>query len=277
MDNKSKINYILPISIFLITLFQLYFQHSAFKTNHNSYSSEKDWRRQSRYEYNLAEIDIFFNDNILMKKNILKNFVLNGFEKWNDKKYNKLDLEIYELYYLMIYNLIFIIFLCFFIFKVYQAGIVKIILQFFKFFFTARRIKKNNPYISILRIIHNYFDNKKSRNIKLYDSKDYEIFEFICNFVIILDILYLIIIIKEARNSSKENNNEKEIINKKIINNNTKIKAKFLIEQIKSNIKSTSIGGNKTTAQNNKTGIDNNQIKQEIDKFKKAIEKLKKN
>ena len=138
----------------------------------------------------------------------------------------------------------------------------------FKIFFHFDKIWKKNAYNeSIFRIIFEHF----------YNLDPDEFFEFICNFVIILDILYLIIITKEARNSSKEIHNEKEIINKKIINNNKKSKAKFLIEQIESNIKSTSIGGNKIITKNNKLGIDNNQIKQEIDKFKKAIEKLKKN
>ena len=137
----------------------------------------------------------------------------------------------------------------------------------FKIFFHFDKIWKKNAYNeNIFRIIFEHF----------YNLDPDEFFEFICNFVIILDILYLNIITKEALNSSKEIHNEKEIINKKIINNNKKSKAKFLIEQIESNIKSTSIGGNKIITQNNKIGIDNNQIKQEIDKFKKAIEKLKK-
>ena len=138
----------------------------------------------------------------------------------------------------------------------------------FKIFFHFDKIWKKNAYNeNIFRIIFEHF----------YNLDPDEFFEFICNFVIILDILYLIIITKEALNSSKEIHNEKEIINKKINNNNNKkSKAKFLIEQIESNIKSTSIGGNKIITQNNKIGIDNNQIKQEIHKFKKAIEKLKK-
>ena len=189
---------ILSISILLITLCQLYFQYSSFMTNRNQKLEEKDRRNQlftlnfvfgRRYEFNLAAIDKFFNDNPLMKINILKKFVLNRCEKWNESRKNKLYLKIYEHFYLMIYDLIFIIILYFFIFKFYPAGIVKIIMQILKFIFTAIRFKKINPNISIFREIQNHFENRGLRNEEIFDPEGFEICEFLCNLVIILDIL----------------------------------------------------------------------------------------
>ena len=222
---------ILSISILLITLLQLYFQYSSFMTNRNQHLEEKDKRKQlytlnfvfgRRYEFNLAEIDTFFNENPLMKINALKNFVLNRCEKWNESREKKLNIKIYELFYLMIYDLIFIIFLYFFIFKFYPAGIVKIIMQILKFIFTAIRIKKINPAISIFNVICNHFDNRHLREVEIFDAEGFEIFEFLCNLVIIFDILYLILIIKDKRTPKKPDDNE-IIVKKQILTDDNRV------------------------------------------------------
>ena len=222
---------ILSISILLITLLQLYFQYSSFMTNRNQHLEEKDKRKQlytlnfvfgRRYEFNLAEIDTFFNENPLMKINALKNFVLNRCEKWNESREKKLNIKIYELFYLMIYDLIFIIFLYFFIFKFYPAGIVKIIMQILKFIFTAIRIKKINPAISIFNVICNHFDSRRLRDEEIFDAEGFENFEFLCNLVIIFDILYLILIIKDKRTPKKPDYNE-IIVKKQILTDDNRV------------------------------------------------------
>jgi hypothetical protein len=200
-------------------------------TNRNQHLEEKDKRKQlytlnfvfgRRYEFNLAEIDTFFNENPLMKINALKNFVLNRYEKWNESREKKLNIKIYELFYLMIYDLIFIIFLYFFIFKFYPAGIVKIIMQILKFIFTAIRIKKINPAISIFNVICNHFDNRHLREVEIFDAEGFEIFEFLCNLVIIFDILYLILIIKDKRTPKKPDDNE-IIVKKQILTDDNRV------------------------------------------------------
>ena len=200
-------------------------------TNRNQHLEEKDKRKQlytlnfvfgRRYEFNLAEIDTFFNENPLMKINALKNFVLNRCEKWNESREKKLNIKIYELFYLMIYDLIFIIFLYFFIFKFYPAGIVKIIMQILKFIFTAIRIKKINPAISIFNVICNHFDNRHLREVEIFDAEGFEIFEFLCNLVIIFDILYLILIIKDKRTPKKPDYNE-IIVKKQILTDDNRV------------------------------------------------------
>ena len=222
---------ILSISILLITLLQLYFQYSSFMTNRNQHLEEKDKRKQlytlnfvfgRRYEFNLAEIDTFFNENPLMKINALKNFVLNRCEKWNESREKKLNIKIYELFYLMIYDLIFIIFLYFFIFKFYPAGIVKIFMQILKFIFTAIRIKKINPSISIFNVIYNHFDSRRLRDEEIFDAEGFENFEFLCNLVIIFDILYLILIIKDKRTPKKPDDNE-IIVKKQILTDDNRV------------------------------------------------------
>ena len=89
-------------------------------TKRNQNLEEQDKRHQlytlnfifgKRYEFNLGEIDNYFNDNALMKIPQLKDLVEKGFNKWNEKREKKLDLKLYEIFYLIIYDLIFIIFL----------------------------------------------------------------------------------------------------------------------------------------------------------------------
>ena len=230
MACKCKINCkytILPLSIIIISLLQLYFQYSTFMTKRNQNLEKQDKRNQiytfnfifgRRYEFNLGEIDNYFNDNALMKITKLKNLVINGANKWNEKRQNKLNIKLYEIFYLIIYDLFFIIFLYLFIFKLFKAGIMKIIIQILKCVFTARRFKKNNPEICLCRIILNHFDNTYLRNSEIFDPEGYEIFEFLCNFVIVLDIIWLIIIKRDARKDKNDlTDTETNIVIKKQI------------------------------------------------------------
>ena len=153
---------ILPFSILILSLSQLYFQYSSFMTKRNQNLEEQDKRHQlytlnfifgKRYEFNLGEIDNYFNDNALMKIPQLKDLVEKGFNKWNEKREKKLEIKLYEIFYLIIYDLIFIIFLYLFIFKSFKAGIIKIIIQLLKCVFTMIRFKKKHGNICLCTII----------------------------------------------------------------------------------------------------------------------------
>ena len=153
---------ILPLSILIISLSQLYFQYSSFMTKRNQNLEKQDKRHQvytlnfifgKRYEFNLGQIDNYFNDNALMKIHKLKELVKNGFTKWNEKRENKLNEKIYEIFYLIIYDLIFIIFLYLFIFKSFKAGIMKILIQILKCVFTMIRLKNNKSDFFIYKMI----------------------------------------------------------------------------------------------------------------------------
>ena len=223
---------ILPLSILIISLSQLYFQYSSFMTKRNQNLEKQDKRHQvftlnfifgKRYEFNLGEIDNYFNDNALMKIHKLKELVKNGFTKWNEKRENKLNEKIYEIFYLIIYDLIFIIFLYLFIFKSFKAGIMKILIQILKCVFTSIRLKNKNSDFCICKMIYNHCDKIKLRNSEFFDAEGCEISEFLCNLVIILDIIWLIIIKRDAR---KHNNNLPEtefVIKKQILSDENRV------------------------------------------------------
>ena len=177
-----------------------------------------------RYDFTLEEIDNYFNDNALMKINILKDVILNGFNKWNESRKNKLDKQIYELLYLIIYDLIFLFFLYKFIFKSVKAGIAKIIIQILKCIFTGIRIKKNNRDICFWSRIYNHFDNSYLRNSEIFTPEGFENFEFLCNLVVILDIIWLIIIKKESRKNNNYNLTETELgIKKQVLTDENRV------------------------------------------------------
>ena len=185
---------ILPFSILILSLSQLYFQYSSFMTKRNQNLEEQDKRHQlytlnfifgKRYEFNLGEIDNYFNDNALMKIPQLKDLVEKGFNKWNEKREKKLDLKLYEIFYLIIYDLIFIIFLYLFIFKSFKAGIIKIIIQLLKCVFTMIRFKKKHGNICLCTIIYNHSDMTHLRGSEFFDAEGCEISEFLCNLVIV--------------------------------------------------------------------------------------------
>ena len=223
---------ILPLTILIIILFQLYFQYSTFMTKRYQDLETRDKRNQiytlnfigKRYDFNLKEIDNYFNDNALMKINILKDVILNGFNKWNESRKNKLDKQIYELLYLIIYDLIFLFFLYKFIFKSVKAGIAKIIIQILKCIFTGIRIKKKNQGLCFYNIIHNHFENSYFRNSEIFTPEGFENFEFLCNLVVILDIIWLIIIKKESRKNNNYNLTETELgIKKQVLTDENRV------------------------------------------------------
>ena len=203
---------LLPLLILLICLFQLYFQYSSILTKRDKELDIKD-KRQTIYSFrtkdfhldlNLEKITESFEDSPLMNINYLKNATLNGFDKLNEKKEEKLDKRIYMLFYLLCRDLLYIILIYTFYFEGFKAGIIKIIFQGFKFYFGLRRLKRSNPNLCSYQIIYNYFENIKLRNINFFSQEGFEIFEYICNYVILLDLIWLIILFKKRRQSKKD-------------------------------------------------------------------------
>ena len=210
------VNTALPFSILLLCLFQLYFQYSTLMTPRNKLYNEKDNRDSiisfmmwnKKFDFNFEKIEESFEDNPLMKINILKNYALKGFDQINEKRENQIDKKKLKLFYLMVYDIFFIIFIYTFIFGGFKAGILKIIIQIFKFYSTAKRLKKSNPDICICEAILNFFRNLGLRDWGLFTPEGFQILEFLCNIVIILDILWIILIKNDNNNKRKEEFNE---------------------------------------------------------------------
>jgi len=250
---SSIIQTLLPLLILLICLFQLYFQYSSILTPRDKELDIKD-KRQTIYSFrkkdfqldlNLEKINESFEDSPLMNINYLKNATLNGFEKINEKREEKLDQRMYMLFYLLFRDLLYIILIYIFYFEGFKAGIIKIIFQGFKFYFGTRRLKSSNPNLCSYQIIKNYIDFIKLRDLNFFSPEGFEIFEYICNYVILLDFIWLIILFKKRRQSKKyegnyivkqkqEDSNEKEESDE---NNNIEIKRRDddIINEIKEN------------------------------------------
>ena len=230
---KDIVKYtIIPLSILLISLSQLYFQYSSITTHRTENLDKKDKRNAvftfnllgGKYEFNYEKIKEIFDDNALMKINMLKNFTLKTFDNLNEKRDSKLDKKQYMLLYIIIYDFIYIIFLYSFFFKYYKAGIIKILMQILKFIFLGKRLQKTSPDISLYQVILNHFDNNLGlRGFTLATPEGYVILELICNLVLILDIIWLIILFKE-KNVNKYIYIDSEISKKKgVINDEQRV------------------------------------------------------
>jgi hypothetical protein len=198
--------------ILLFTLFQLYFQYSSFITQRNNELDKID-RRGKIYtinigkkilDLNLGKIEECFNDSSLMNINLLRNSTLNYIEKIDAKRGSKLDQKVYMFFYITITDLLYIINLYIFYFGNIISGIIKIIFQILKFFFSYKRLKKTSPDSCIFRIIKNYIDNIKIRELSFLEPEGYAIIDHLCNYVIIFDIIYLIILFKNNCCKKKE-------------------------------------------------------------------------
>ena len=210
---KYLIETILPLLILLICLFQLYFQYSTMVTPRPKYLDEIDKRKtirsfqigERKFDFNIPKIDEYFNDSPLMNINILKTQLLNLFYKINpEQENNDYTLAKYKLYYLLGHDIIFIVIIYAFVYKGFKAGIIKLIFQILRFYFIHRRLKKSNPNICICQAIRNYFDNKKLRNEDIFSPEGYEYFEYLCNIVIILDLIWLYILYKTQKLKLKQ-------------------------------------------------------------------------
>jgi hypothetical protein len=205
---------LLPLLILLISLFQLYFQYSSILTPRDKELDIKD-KRQTIYSFrqkdfqldlNLEKIKESFQDSPLMNINYLKNATLKGFEKLNEKREEKLDQRIYMLFYLMCRDLLYIIIIYIFYFEGFKAGIIKITFQAFKFYFSIKRLKRSNPNLCSYQIIKNYIDYIQLRDLNFFSPEGFEIFEHICNYVILLDLIWLIILFKKRCSKKDEEN-----------------------------------------------------------------------
>ena len=221
---KKFIYTALPLSILLISLFQLYFQYSSLMTPRNEIESEKDNRNslisfminKKRFDLNLRKIEESFEDNPLMNIDLLKNYTLKGFDKINEKREDKIEKRKLMLSYLMIYDIIFIIFIYIFIFGGFKSGIVTIIFQIFKLYFTAKRLKQSSRDICLCETVLNFFKNLGLRDWGLFTPEGFQILEFLFNYVIILDIIWLILI--KINNNKKKGGEYVELSEKIVLN-----------------------------------------------------------
>ena len=221
---QNLFNKLIPVTILLIFLLQIYATYAQYSPrvieNKNLDINEINGRntmtvvrlsQDKQYYFNNIKIQQSFENNALMNINYLKNSLLTLFELINNAYENKNNIIIYMFYYLIAYDIICLIILCYFISGSFMAGIIKIIYQIARFYFNSKRIKKFNKQMNISSIIKSKIENiYLIRKWNIFCSEGYLIIEYLCNFIIIFDIL-LIIYIYRKKNYRKKINLYKEI------------------------------------------------------------------
>ena len=223
-SNNSSIicTLILPFSILIIFLFQIYAQYSTLVTLRTKIDNIRDGRntmtnyqltKDKQYDFNMNKVQECFEDNCLMRINFLKQTTLNVFDSMNKKKEEIIDIRVYMFYYLIFYDLICIIIVYFFIYGSIKAGCIKIVFQLIKFYYNAKRMQKFNSHMYLYSIIKSKIDNMYSfRGWNIFTPEGFLIIEFLCNITIILDIIYLIILICNNRRYKKNKNIDKKLV-----------------------------------------------------------------
>ena len=212
------INSVIPYSVLYIFLLQIYAQYSTLVTLRTKIDSKRDGRhtisnyqltKDKQYDFNMNKLQECFEENALMNIKFLKDSTLKLFEMINNKNENN-DIRVYMFYYLFLYDFICLIIVYLFIYENIKAGIIKIIFQIIRFYFNAKKMQKFNNNISLFSIIKNKIDNMYLiRGWNIFNPESFFIIEFLCNFVIILDIFLLIIYIR--RNKNNKINKQKNI------------------------------------------------------------------
>lgn len=211
----STIKSSLPFIILILSLLQLYFQYSSFVTPRNNKLNKIDQREQlfsykmgkKILDINLAKVEECFNDSSLMHINLLKKTTLDYFDECDSKRDVKLNKKVYMLFYIIFTDILYIIILYIFYFGSLFAGIIKIIFQALKFYFSHKRLKLGNPDLCSFKIISNYIEFIRERNLSFFLPQGYAFLDYLCNYVLIFDIFYLIILFKKKCGKKKEDGN----------------------------------------------------------------------
>ena len=210
---------LIPTIILLAFLLQVYAQYSTIffenkKVDNKIYGRNTmtvfKYSQEKQYYFNNIKIQQLFENNALMNIKCLKNLLLESFEPINYKKENKNNTIIYMLYYLIAYDIICLIILCYFISGSLFAGAIKIIYQIAHFYFNSKMIKKFNKQMNIFSIIRSKIENTYLiRKWNIFNPEGYLVFEFLCNFIIIFDILLIVYICIKKNYTKKEKTKEK--------------------------------------------------------------------
>ena len=208
---KYIVETILPLSILLICLFQHYCQYSAMVTPRTKKLDEQDKRNaifnfnigKRQFDFHLPKIEEYFNDSPLINIYFIKNSILKLFDKINPEEGNELNIVKYKLFYLLAHDFIFIVIIYIFIYEGFRAGIIKLIFQILRLYFNTRRLKKSNRNIYLYQAIKNYFETQKLKNIDFFSSEGFQYLEYLSNYVIILDLIWLYVLYRKNKNKKE--------------------------------------------------------------------------
>ena len=206
---------VLPFSILILYLFQIYAQYSTFITARSKDNNAEDGRnsmlhyklsKTKEYDFNVNKIKKNLDDNILMKIGFFKNMAENYFESPNSTE-GEIDNRYYMLFYLFLYDFLVLIIVYIFIYGSFKAGCIKIFLQSFRIYSNTKRMNQFNKNMNVFQIISSKLENNyKMRGWSLFNSEGFFVIEYLCNIIIILDILYLFVLYFSNKKSKKIKN-----------------------------------------------------------------------
>lgn len=211
---------ILPLSILLLFLLQLYFQYSTLISLRPDSLSQKDGR-DSTYHYNMTQTKIYdfnlnavnklYEDNILKKISFFRELNEKYFESLKKDEATQIDTRTLKIYSLFFFDAITLGILYLFLFEKIWAGFVIIFLQAYKIYSGYNRLKENNPRSSLYLIIFNKINNKVNfRNEDILDPEGYSVLEFGCNIIIIFEIIFLVNMVIDHITKCRNKKIEKE-------------------------------------------------------------------
>lgn len=211
-NNLCKYN-ILPLSILLLYLLQIYSQYTTFTSLRTKVHNEMDGRESlinynlikgKQYNFNLDKASEAFDDNILIQIPLIKNMAMKYFEVLVNQD-STIDKRCFKMYFLFLFDLIVLVIIYLFLYNKIWAGITVIILQAFRIYFGAKRLKTNNPNLSLYYIIVNKISNFYDfRGWDIFNADGFSVIEFGCNILIFLEVIYLFIILKDKKNGGKK-------------------------------------------------------------------------
>ena len=208
---KYIINFCLPFSILLFSLFQLYFQYSYLvypknlkKVNQNSW---KDFFSQIIYKKEEEEEKPFF-DPIKVKEKfdynpiifLIKSLIPKDSDKSSESKEINSDQINAMIFFLLFYDSLYYISILFSFHQNIKATIILITFHGLKFYFTNKRMNIYYLGWSFPYILYNHISNCAKYETEFFSPEGFQILEYLFNFVIIFDFVWLFILIKRKYN-----------------------------------------------------------------------------
>ena len=202
---KFAIDICLPASIILFSIFQLYFQYSYLVNPKNKKTDgQNSWMEYLPSFLTKKEEEKPFFDARRVKEKFDDNPIIFLFESLKPRRAGESseNQEINSdqinsmIYFLLFYDSLYYISIYFSINQNIKASIIVIIFQALKFYFTNKRMNFYYLSWSLLYIFYYHISNCAKNETEFFSPEGFLILEYIFNFVIIFDFVWLFILIK---------------------------------------------------------------------------------
>ena len=201
---KFVINICLPFSILLLSLFQLYFQYSYLVYPKNpkkdkqkdliDYFSSFLYKKEEKSFFDPLKVKEIFGDNPIIF--LFKLMTPESHDKSNEMQEINSEQINSMIYFLLFYDSLYYISIFFSIHQNIKATFILIIFQSLKFYFTNKRMNIYYLSWSLLYIFYDHISKCSKNEREFFSPEGFQILEYLFNFVIIFDFIWLFILIK---------------------------------------------------------------------------------